>query len=337
MFLLQFSEFGEEIFPHLPAVLEYPLLKDGFQGGQGRRAGQGIAAEGRSVAPRYEGRGDFVCCEERPDGKAVPQGLRQRDHVRHGLRLFAGEERPRPAYPRLDLVRNHEEPFLIANPPDPPEIPGIGNDDAALPLDRLDENAAGFLRHGRLQRRKVVVRHIPESLRKRCKADVKSFLRRRRHGRQRPAVEGVLHRDQFISASHVFRGVLPGEFDRRLVGLRPAVAEERLVERRILHEKARQKDLRRDVVEVRDVEEVFRLLFDCGDDPGVSVAEGADGDPPDQIEITAAFAVPDMNTQPPRQDDGKPFVGRHDIAIGQIDPFLCGHLFLTSTNLQTRL
>jgi hypothetical protein len=62
----------------------------------------------------------------------------------------------------------------------------------------------------------------------------------------------------------------------------------------------------------------------------MGMAEGADGNPPDQIEVATAFAVPDMDTQPPRQDKGMALVRRHDVAIGQVNPFLCGHFFLTS-------
>ena len=54
---------------------------------------------------------------------------------------------------------------------------------------------------------------------------------------------------------HLFRGVFPGKFDRRLVGLRPAVAEKYLVEAGILHEKPGQKDLVFDMVEIRDMGE----------------------------------------------------------------------------------
>jgi hypothetical protein len=47
----------------------------------------------------------------------------------------------------------------------------------------------------------------------------------------------------------------------------------------------------------------------------MGMAEGADGDPSDQVEIGFPVVIPDMNAQSPCQDNGKPFISRHDVLI----------------------
>ncbi len=85
-------------------------------------------------------------------------------------------------------------------------------------------------------------------------------------------------------------------------------------------------DLGFDMVDVRDVGQRFRLLFQRLDDPGVRMAQGADGDPGDQVEIGLPVVVPDVDSQPPGQDNGEAFVVRHEVVVGKGKQFSCVHL-----------
>jgi len=74
----------------------------------------------------------------------------------------------------------------VADFPDPPQIMLIGDSDAALPLDRLQQDAAGLLRNGRFEGRQIVKGRILKTFRQGRKTDLKFFLAGGRDGRQRP-------------------------------------------------------------------------------------------------------------------------------------------------------
>ena len=106
----------------------------------GDRAGQGIAAEGGAMragdhARRGAGRG-----EAGADREAAAQTLGDGGDVRAHIRLLAGEQRARAAHAGLDLVEHEQQTLIVAEATQVLQEPGRRRPDAALALDRFDQD-----------------------------------------------------------------------------------------------------------------------------------------------------------------------------------------------------
>src|SRR5215471_4338628 len=86
------------------------------------------------------------------------------------------------------------------------------------------------------------------------------LLTRRGHGRQRPAMEAVLGGNHGVRAVTILSAPLAGELDRGLIRLGATVAEEDLVERRVVDEQLGQLELWDRVEQVRDLNQLRRLF-----------------------------------------------------------------------------
>ena len=82
-------------------------------------------------------------CAER---QAAAQGLGQRQDIRLDAEVFIAEKFAGATHAGLHFVENQQQPALIAQLAQAEHVNFIGHDDAALGLDRLDEDRDGFLR-----------------------------------------------------------------------------------------------------------------------------------------------------------------------------------------------
>ena len=110
------------------------------------------------------------------------------------------------------------------------------------------------------------------------------------------------------------RKILARQLDGRLVGLGPAVAEKDPVRKTVVHEPLGQLDLGPRVVEVGYVEQGFGLAAKGFHHPGVDVAQVADGDAGDKVDVGAAGHVRHPGALPCFQHQREAFVGgRQDL------------------------
>ena len=116
------------------------VLVDGLDHRAGGGADDRVAAEGGGVVARHEPGRRVVGDEQRADRQAVGEPLRQRDQVRPDTELLEGEERPRPADAGLHLVEAEERAVLGRELGGRGEEAGRRGVDAALALDRLDQD-----------------------------------------------------------------------------------------------------------------------------------------------------------------------------------------------------
>ena len=124
-----------------------------------------------------------------------------------------------------------------------PRRNGIGRlEHAGLALDRLQHHRHGARRDGRLDRGKIVQRHLHEAGHLRFVELLPLRLARRRHGGERAAVEAVIHGDDLVGAIAIFRAPFARQLDRALVGLGAAVGEEHLVQPAVPRQQIRQPD-----------------------------------------------------------------------------------------------
>ncbi|OGN84948.1 MAG: hypothetical protein A2X23_01630 [Chloroflexi bacterium GWC2_73_18] len=206
------------------------------------------------------------------------------------------------AHPRLDLVGDEQDAVLVADPSQAGEEVVVGDEVAALALDRLHHDG------GDLARRHQVPEDLPldeveplaraeggvvDAGQERPEAGVVPGLRGgQRDGPVGPAVEGAEEADQVRAP-----GGVAGELDRRLDRLGAGVGQEGA--RRRVHggdpiELAADLGVDRQV-EVRggEVEESLGLLLDGAHHLGVAVTGRGDGDPGGEVEEEVAVDVLD--------------------------------------------
>src|ERR1051326_4882089 len=120
-------------------------------------------------APGTKLRATFSLASMAPSGRPPPSAV-----------MLVGEELSRPSHPRLHFVEDEENLALVAQVAEPLQIIPVGNDHAALPLDRLDENRDGrFFVDRRFHGAQVVVWDLPKSHRQRVVAGAHLLLSRR--------------------------------------------------------------------------------------------------------------------------------------------------------------
>ncbi len=117
------------------------------------------------MVPRDENGGHVLPGQKGSQGIAVPEGLGERHDVRRHAPRLVGEEMPRPAHSRLDLVENEEKSPVVAEFPQSLQVLRRGDADASLALDGFHEDPAGPVGHGGRRGLQVVVGNVAEPFR----------------------------------------------------------------------------------------------------------------------------------------------------------------------------
>ena len=148
----------EQAVTHPAGVLDQPLGRDRVGHGDRRRAGQMVAAEGGAQHPLagLELRRD----EYAADREAVAHALGSRNQIGTDARPLVGEETPRAAVPRLDLVEDQHRPRALGRLAQRAKESLLGAADARHALNAFDDHS-GELARGELalDRPDVVQRH----------------------------------------------------------------------------------------------------------------------------------------------------------------------------------
>ena len=280
--------------------------------GERRGAGDRVAAVGRAVRARSP------CLEEIGAGDHRAQGHPGRDPLgrQQDVRLDAPVlDRPHLAGPpgaRLDLVGDQQDAVLVTDVAEALEEPVLGDDVAALALDRLDDDRRDLVGRRELVEQDVVeplevldpaVRGVEDPRQQRPEAGVVLGLR----GRQRdravgPTVERAEERDDVRPL-----GREPRELDRRLDDLGPGVAEigaHAARDRRDPRQLAADLGVDRQVeVRRREMDQLGRLLLDRGHDLRMRVTGRVDRDAGGEIEEEVAVDVLDDEAVAADRDD----------------------------------
>jgi len=320
------------------AVLQQSLLQQRLERGQTGGRGQRVSAEGGRMAARNESGSQFLPGHQGADRDAAGQTLGQGHQIRHGPDLLIGEQRARAPHPHLDLVVDQQQFPLVAQPAHPRQIVFRGQIDSAFPLDRLHQDRAGLLAQRLLKRRKIVEGHVAEAGHQGIESLAELLLAGGGDRGQGPAVKGIEHGENLVTAAPAHRTLVAAhELDGRLVGLGAAVAEKHPGAERQLRDLPRQLRLPRNVIQVGDVQQTAGLLADGLHHARVAVAEVADRQAGDEIQIAPAVRIPQPAPPAPHKGHRKPAVGLHHIAAGHgHDPLVAlrkGDFF----HLRTRL
>ena len=172
---------------------------------------------------------------------------------------------------------------------------------AGLALDRLQHDRDRPRRDGRLDRGKVVQRHLHEAGHLGFIEMLPLRLARCGHRGKRAAVEAVIHGDDLIGAVAMFRAPLARQLDGALVGLGAAVGKEHLMQPAMPRQQIRQPDHLIVVEGGAAVDQSLRLARQRLDDRSRRVAQAVHRPALDEIEIAAAFAVGQPRAAGPRR------------------------------------
>ena len=270
------------------------------------------------MGARTEGRRHLAAGPAGAHWQAVTEGLGHRDDV--GLQALRLEREPvaGPPEPGLDLVEHQQRAPVGAELAHAGQVVRRRGDDAALPLDRLDQHRRGGAVVERLlERAEVVVGDLVEAVGHRRE---RRLLGRLPGGRQRgqgAAVEGAVRREHDV-ATVARRGA--SQLQRALVGLGPGIAEEHLTAGALgpAADEAVEggRHLRADLVavEVRDVRQRRRLPGDRLGHDRVRVAERGHGQAADEVQVAPAAVVEQERALAAHEGGGRLGIGAHQCA-----------------------
>ena len=199
------------------------------------RAGERIAAERRGVQERVieEPREDGLRRDDRTGRHdAAAERFREAQDVGHDVVVFAREHLPGAAHPGLHFVEDQQRAELVAERAHGGQIRVVRNDYPALTLDRFEQHRPDVVarRAARdedvLQRRDVVERHVLEAREHAAERQAECGFAARGERAEALAVETARRDDDLLFV----RIVRARELERRFDRLRPAIAEERILQ-----------------------------------------------------------------------------------------------------------
>ena len=227
--------------------------------------------------------------EASADGEAVPERLGDRHDVGHHACPLVGEEAPCATHAALHLVEDEHQPCLVGEGAQVLKERVGRRMDAALALDRLDQQRRCLVADGRAGRVEIIEIDLVEGIDHRLEALEVLGLSARRDGRERPPVEGVAEGDHAVAFGRAAAGLIDArELDRALHRLRTGIAEEHTVGEGRGCKPLGEARLRRNMIEVRDVPEFLALGFQRGDHVRMRVAQAGHADAAAEVQVALA-------------------------------------------------
>lgn len=195
-----------------------------------------------------------------------------------------------PAHAGLDLVDHQKHPLLGTERGQAPGVVVRQRFDPALALNHLNQHCGRTIGHGVFHGRQITKGHGDKALGQRAESGLYLVLARGRQGGQGAAMKGTAEGDDlvaFLAAS--FAHVASGQFDGALVGLGPGVAEKDPLQMRCAEQASGQADLLFLIEKIGNMDELFRLGANDLHQFGVGMAQVADRDTGQKVEVGAAF------------------------------------------------
>ena len=211
-----------------------------------------------------------------------------------------------PAHAGLDLVDDQQQPLLLRQRPQLLQELIGRRPNAGFALDRLQHDGNGLARDQPLDGIEIVELRLGKSGDLGLEQRLKSLLARRRHGRERAAVEAADEGDDLVGAALVQRAEFARELDCALIGFGAGIGKEHLVEAAVGDQRVCQ--LQAGPVEERRARRQQQLCLRgkrVGDD-GRRVAEAIDRPALHEIEIALAAVVPEIGAFALDEDGGRP-------------------------------
>ena len=199
---------------------------------------------------------------------------------------------------------------------------------AAFTEDRFKDDGAGAVVDGSVQGGNIIPRDKLYLFEQRLETFAVFVLPGERHGAKGSSVIRTFESHQLALglASHAMT-CQAGEFDGSLDGLGAAIREKSAVQTGKLAELLGQSSLKLVVVEIGKVDGASRLLANCFDHPGMSMAKSVDPESGDEIQVAIPFPVEQINSLAALEGDGIAVVGgQQKTAFAFNDFFGDGHM-----------
>src|SRR5215218_3479648 len=242
-------------------LFEEVLVIDHAQYRLDRRHRERVAPEGGAVVAGPQGRVLFLR-HHRAHGETAAEALGARERVREDPDPLICVQMPGASRPGLHLVEDEEGAVLVARFAQPLQETLRRDVHATFALDRLDQDRGGLLSDELLRRLEVAKGRVDEAVEHGSEAFLQGWLGGRAQAAVGAAVEGPGEAQDLVLPRAVFRtGVLAGELYRGLDALGTGVAEEDSIEVGGPGEHLGHLGLDRDLVQVRTVDELLRLLL----------------------------------------------------------------------------
>ncbi len=229
-------------------------------------------------------------CEHGTDREAAAERLGERHHVGRDTEALIGKQLAGAAHAGLHLVEGEQQAVLVAELAQRPEEGRRRRADAALALDRLDQDAGGVRADRLLHRFDVAMRHLVEAVHRRAEAF--EIFGRAGGGerRQRAAMEGAFEGDDAVAFGMALGGVvLARDLDHAFHRLGAGIAEEDEVGKALLAQPRGELLAVGAPKQVRHVPEPGRLLLQRLDQMRVRMTQRVDGDARGEVEIALAI------------------------------------------------
>ena len=260
---------------------------------------------------------------DRGDGvEATAEGLAQNVDVRDDALVVTGERAAGAGKSGLDLVGDHEDAGLVTDGPHVAEVALGRDEDASLPLHRLEQDGDGRVVHGRPQRLCVAEGDSSEAGRVRPVLVASDLVVGEAHDGRRAAVEVALHDDDrgrtLRDALHPV-APLPGHLHRSLDGLGARVhRQDHVLAGQVgegLDERAKL------VVEEGAARqgEPAQLFSGTRDQTWVTVTEVQRGVSGQAVEVPVSLDIRDPGSLPVAEDDGQRVVVVRGIPLDLLD------------------
>ncbi|SPF39321.1 hypothetical protein SBA1_270036 [Candidatus Sulfotelmatobacter kueseliae] len=236
------------------------------------------------------------------------QRLGNRHHVGGHPEILKRKNRSRPAQPALNLVKDQRRPVPVGQRPAFPEKLARALIDSAFAENRLQHDGAGVVIHRRPQAFDIVLLHESDIFKQRFESLAMLILPGQRQCAKRPPMIGTLERHQpaFRRPARAMSSQ-PRQLDRALDRLRPAVGEEHPRHSRRaagkLAQLFRQPPLILVIVEIRNVQQLRRLLANRLHDPRMRVPQRIHAQSRNKVEIALALDVIHEHSLAARQHD----------------------------------
>ena len=216
----------------------------------------------------------------------------------------------------LDAVHEQQQFFLVAQLPQAEQIFRRGGRDAAFALHAFDQDGDGRGRNRVPRGVQIVERNVPETRRHRLEPFFHLVLAGGGDAGERPAMKGIRRRENFKPALVVAE--FPGQLEQTFIRLRAAVGEKAFARADALDDFSREPALRLGEIQIRDVNQFFRLLHQRLRDGRVRVAEAANGDAAAEVEVAFAGDIENVAASAVAQREIKASVAGHDVFAEQI-------------------
>jgi hypothetical protein len=259
--------------------------------------------------PGLHERRDPLSDEDDAERQAASDGLGKRHEVGHDAELLKDEEVPRAPEAGLDLVEDERRAHAVGRLARSLHVFGRERHDPALAQDRFQKDRCRLGRDGALESGDVVGREEDRFAHERQERRPIALVSRQGERAHRAPVKTAFERDHPAPAGRRETRELDGGFDR----LGAAVAEEDARHPGEVREALGEKALRRVEEEVRDVEELIRLLTERLHEARMAVAERVHGDAGEKVPVDLPVRVDELRALAGERVKGSALVCAEDV------------------------